>query len=152
MDDLYSLIKFLGIQPFDSKASWSQYISKPVRFSSRQSSIGVSRLQTLMKSITLRRTKDQTIDGKPILNVPPRHDHTLLIELNEKERATYSNVNTRAKTLVKGLEKRGMVMKHYVHILEMILRLRQLCNHSDLIKNVNSQPFSDIGLSLYKFI
>ena len=107
MDDLYSLIKFIGIEPFDIKASWLQYISKPIRYGGQDPSLGVSRLQTLMKSITLRRTKDQKIDGQAILDIPPKFDDTVLLELDPSERTLYDKMYTRAKKLLSGLQSSG---------------------------------------------
>ena len=110
LDDLYSLIRFIGIEPFNLKHDWAHHISRPIRFSNGDPSVGVSRLQTLMKSITLRRTKDQKIDSQSIMNIPPKFDDTVLLELDSKERALYDKMHSRAKTLLKGLESTGEVV------------------------------------------
>lgn len=142
IDDLYSLIRFIGIEPFDVKATWSYHISKPIRFSggnSQKGSLGVSRLQTLMKSITLRRTKDQKIDGEPILNVPPKFEQRVLLDLDPQEQALYTKMHGRAKALVRGLELKGTILRNYVHVLEMILRLRQICAHPKLCDDYDAK-------------
>ncbi|KAJ3192641.1 hypothetical protein HK101_006193 [Irineochytrium annulatum] len=123
LDDLYSLIKFLNLEPFNSKNQWNLYISKPARFATN--SIGVQRLQTLMKCITLRRTKTQKIDGKPILTLPERVDNKIMVQLAPAEQALYDRVHARAKAIFHGLQESGTVMRNYVHLLEIILRLRQ---------------------------
>ncbi|KAJ3139737.1 hypothetical protein HK100_011220 [Physocladia obscura] len=128
-----SLIKFLRIQPFCNKASWNNYISKPVKFS--QNSIGVDRLQTLMKSITLRRTKHQKINGNPILTLPERRDAIKLVQLAPKELELYTKVHGKGKAFFAQLKDSGSVMKHYVHLLEIILRMRQVCVHKSLFKD-----------------
>jgi SNF2 family DNA or RNA helicase len=139
LDDLFSLIRFIGIEPFDVKATWSQHISKPIKFHNGDPSLGVSRLQTLMKSITLRRTKDQKIDGRAILDIPPKFDDTVILELDPAERSLYDKMHQRAKRVLSGLQSSGTVMKHYVHVLEMILRLRQICAHSKLCNDYDSK-------------
>ncbi|KAI9355058.1 SNF2 family N-terminal domain-containing protein [Zopfochytrium polystomum] len=134
LDDLYSLIKFIRLAPFNSKHSWNQHVSRPIRFGS-DANIGVQRLQTLMKSITLRRTKQQKVDGKPILCLPERRDHVCMVELSPQERAVYTAVHDKALNLFKKMKMSGTLMKNYVHILEMILRLRQICVHPLLFKD-----------------
>ena len=62
----------------------------------RRGSLYVTRLQTLMKSITLRRTKHQKVDGKPILSLPPRTEEIRLVELNEVERGLYNRIHEKA--------------------------------------------------------
>ncbi|KAJ3082260.1 hypothetical protein HK102_001822 [Quaeritorhiza haematococci] len=88
-----------------------------------------------MKSITLRRTKTQKLDGKPILSLPPRRDHMRYLELDETEKALYSKVATKAREIFAGFERTGTVLRHYVHLLELILRLRQICTHPGLCKD-----------------
>ena len=134
LDDLYSLIKFIRLAPFSAKNSWSTYISKPVKFANNNT-IGVQRLQTLMKSITLRRTKTQKVDGKPLLSLPERRDEIRTLSLSPQEQAIYNTVHAKARAYFGKLKAAGSVMKHYVHILEMILRLRQICVHPQLFKD-----------------
>ncbi|KAJ3329419.1 hypothetical protein HDU76_007945 [Blyttiomyces sp. JEL0837] len=130
---LFSLIKFLRVEPFNSKNAWNFYISKPVKYSSN--SIGVQRLQTLMKSITLRRTKTQVIDGKPILSLPGKEEDLRIIPLSTSEQVIYDQVHAKAKAFFVQLTESGDVMKHYVHLLEIILRMRQICVHPALFKD-----------------
>lgn len=104
------MIRFIGIEPFDVKANWSQHISKPIKFNNGDPSLGVSRLQTLMKSITLRRTKDQKIDGQAILDIPPKFDDTVLLELDPMERSLYDKMHQRAKKVLSGLQSSGTVV------------------------------------------
>ncbi|KAI8608689.1 SNF2 family N-terminal domain-containing protein [Chytriomyces sp. MP71] len=138
LDDLFSLIKFLRIQPFCNKSSWNQQISKPIKFSTGNS-IGVDRLQTLMKSITLRRTKNQMINGKPILTLPQRIDVIQHLQLAPNEQELYDRVHGKGRAFFKQLKDHGNVMKHYVHLLEIILRMRQVCVHKSLFKNADEE-------------
>ncbi|KAG0230048.1 hypothetical protein BGW41_002636 [Actinomortierella wolfii] len=134
LDDLYALIKFLGMEPFNDKNHWAHYISKPIKSANP---IGITRLQTLMKVITLRRTKTQLVDGKPILSLPPRTDHKRLLELSVNERSLYQRMESRAKQTVDALVVENKIMKNYAHILQAILKLRQICAHFALVKSLN---------------
>jgi SNF2 family DNA or RNA helicase len=149
LDDLFSLIKFLRIPPFNNKAAWNSYISKPVKFSSN--SIGVHRLQTLMKTITLRRTKQTKINGKPILSLPARKDEVRNLKLSAKEQSMYDIVHAKAKAFFLQLKASGTVMRHYVHLLEIILRMRQICVHTGLVKD-QEQQLQAIGKLLFFFL
>ncbi|KAK3837452.1 MAG: SNF2 family N-terminal domain-containing protein [Linnemannia gamsii] len=134
LDDLFALVKFLGMQPFQEKAHWSHYISKPIKAANP---IGITRLQTLMKVITLRRTKTQMVDGKPLLDLPPRTDHMRTLDLSLNERQMYQRMESSAKLTVSQIVQENKVMKNYAHILQAILKLRQICAHYALVKNMS---------------
>ncbi|ORY42341.1 hypothetical protein BCR33DRAFT_660878, partial [Rhizoclosmatium globosum] len=136
LDDLFSLIKFLRIQPFCNKSSWNSQISKPIKFSATyDSNTGVKKLQTLMKSITLRRTKNQKVNGKPILTLPERIDELITLDLAPSEQELYDKVRSKGRAFFHQLKDSGNVMQHYVHLLEIILRMRQVCVHKSLFRD-----------------
>ncbi|TPX31376.1 hypothetical protein SmJEL517_g05298 [Synchytrium microbalum] len=149
LDDLFSLLKFLGLEPFNNKNVWNNSISKLIKFGSTNG-LGESRLQTLMKSITLRRTKTQKINNQPILNLPRKNERTIALELDPTERALYDRVAVRAKDLYKSLEAEGQVMRNYVHLLEVILRLRQIATHTGLVKeeDLKIEPLQESNMPL----
>ena len=107
LEDLYSLIKFLGLQPFDSKQHFNHFIMRPIKAGNV---IGVTRLQTLTKSVTLRRTKQTFINGKPILSLPERKDIRIQLTLTEEERAVYEAVKERSVGVFKRLEAEGTLV------------------------------------------
>ncbi|CAJ0858724.1 15922_t:CDS:10 [Entrophospora sp. SA101] len=128
LDDLFALIKFLHMSPFDKKENWNYYISKPIK---TIDSIGLNRLQTLMKCIMLRRKK--FANGRQLLALPPKKDHITYLELDEYERKLYNKVHSRQTKKLKIMEENNNVMQNYVNILASILRLRQICAHFSLI-------------------
>ncbi|EGF78401.1 hypothetical protein BATDEDRAFT_90880 [Batrachochytrium dendrobatidis JAM81] len=130
MDDLYSLLRFLRLQPFDALANWKYYIARPIKQSTN--SIGLTRLQTIMKAITLRRTKSQMMDGKPLISIPEKIDRVILLDLLPKEREIYDAIHAKGKKLFSQLESDNAVLKNYILILEVILRMRQACTHPKL--------------------
>ncbi|KAF0535217.1 SNF2 family N-terminal domain-containing protein [Gigaspora margarita] len=138
VDDLFALIKFLHMHPFDEKDKWNYYISRPIKSIDL---VGISRLQILMKCITLRRTKVH--DGKPLLSLPPRNFYIRYLELNEYERKLYDKIYCSQAEQFKRLEQQNNIMQHYVSILQSILRLRQICAHFALVKE--SELLDDFG-------
>jgi len=138
LDDVYALIKFMRLQPFDDKSQWQEYIGNPVKYGQ---SLGVVRLQTMMRCITLRRTKDsKTPDGKPILSLPMRRDELRYLQFDEQELAIYNSFFDESKAEFAQLTRTNQVMKNYVGILQKILRLRQICDHYQLVEQAAPPP------------
>ena len=89
-----------------------------------------------MKCITLRRTKESKAEnGEKILSLPPRKDELRLLKFDEQERAVYDQFFTESKAEFNELSNKNEVMKNYVGILQKILRLRQICDHFELVMN-----------------
>ncbi|KAF9355451.1 hypothetical protein BGX26_006496 [Mortierella sp. AD094] len=147
LDDLFALVKFLRMHPFDEKVQWTHYISKPIKAANP---IGITRLQTLMKVITLRRTKSQMVDGQPLLALPARTDHKRILELSLNERQLYQRMESRAKQTVDQIVQENKIMKSYAHILQAILKLRQICAHFALVKNMGDDQGTSIEFNLAK--
>lgn len=132
LDDVFALIKFLRLEPFDDKNTWTEYIGSPVKFGQ---ALGVARLQTIMKCITLRRTKEtETQDGKKILALPPRRDELRYLKFDPQEQEIYDQFFNESKAEFNDLSTKNEVMKNYVGILQKILRLRQICDHFELVQ------------------
>lgn len=125
-------MKFLRIDPLDDKAVWTEYIGAPVKFGQ---SLGIARLQSLMATITLRRTKEsKTADGKRILSLPPRRDELRKLHFDPQEQAIYDQFFSASKAEFNEMSDNNEVMKNYVGILQKILRLRQICDHYELVE------------------
>ncbi|KAJ3838845.1 SNF2 family N-terminal domain-containing protein [Lentinula raphanica] len=132
LDDVYALIKFLRLSPLDDKNVWTQWIGSPVKFAQP---IGVARLQMVMKCITLRRTKESTTeDGKRILSLPPRRDELRYLKFDSQEQSIYNQFFNESKAEFTEMSDKNEVMKNYVGILQKILRLRQICDHFELVE------------------
>lgn len=129
---MFALIKFLRLEPFDDKNTWTEFIGSPVKYGQP---LGIARLQRIMKCITLRRTKEsKTNAGDRILSLPPRQDQLLYLKFDEKEQAIYDQFFSESKAEFNELSDKNEVMKNYVGILQKILRLRQICDHWELVK------------------
>lgn len=145
LDDLWALIKFIRLEPFDDKSVWSEYVSAPAKYGD---SIGVARLQVIMRHITLRRTKETKLaSGKTLLDLPPRKDEIVYLEFDEKEKAIYDKHHVQSKADFQNMVSEGVDGKisnsNYVNILQSILRLRQICDHY-LLLNDKSAPDDDL--------
>lgn len=143
LDDVFALVKFLRVHPFDDKNVWTEYIGSPVKFGQ---ALGIVRLQTIMKCITLRRTKDaKTADGSTILALPPRREELRFLKFEPQEQEIYDKFFKESKDEFTDLSQKNEVMKNYVGILQKILRLRQICDHVELVEGKEIKPRNGTG-------
>lgn len=89
-------------------------------------------LQALMKAIALRRTKEMQVDGQRLVELPRKTVNLHYVELSAEDREVYDKVEEDGKEVVGRFMKTGTVLQNYATVLQIILRLRQLCDHSAL--------------------
>ncbi|KAH7657772.1 DNA helicase protein [Dioscorea alata] len=123
--DLYSLISFLRFEPFATKTYWTSLIQLPLH---KGKESGMLRLQSLIGTITLRRTKDTCCDGQRLVALPPKIVETCFVELSAEERECYDEMESQAQSIISRYIDAGTVLRHYSTVLYCILRLRQICN------------------------
>lgn len=153
--DLYAVIKFLRCQPFDDLTYWKNFVE------SRDKTASSPRVQALLKSILLRRTKEQLILSKEIDTLPEKSVELVNFSLNQKERYVYNRLmsysqtifaqylsqnqeknsdycydQTRLQSTYKAFARKfksNREIKNH-EILVLLLRLRQSCCHPALIR------------------
>lgn len=82
----------------------------------------------------LRRTKDSTDkDGRPILVLPPIDVQVIECEFSEVENDFYNALYKRSKIKFDQFVQQGKVLHNFASILELLLRLRQCCDHPFLV-------------------
>uniref|UniRef100_A0A8C2NEB5 Helicase-like transcription factor n=1 Tax=Capra hircus TaxID=9925 RepID=A0A8C2NEB5_CAPHI len=135
LKDLWSLLSFLKLKPFVDREWWHRTIQRPVTMGDEA---GLRRLQSLIKNITLRRTKTSKIKGKPVLELPERKVFIQHITLSDEERKIYQSVKNEGKATIGRYFNEGTVLAHYADVLGLLLRLRQICCHTHLLANAVS--------------
>lgn len=136
--DMWMLLAFLHLKPFDAKEWWNRVIQRPVTQGDRA---GLQNLQTLVKCITLRRTKSSKVNGRPLVSLPKKSVYVEQVELSQVEREEYELARTDGKNTIGRYVAEGTVMKHYADVLVILMRLRQHCCHPDLLP----KTASDLG-------
>ncbi|XP_029818212.1 helicase-like transcription factor [Manacus vitellinus] len=138
--DLWSLISFLKLKPFTDREWWHRTIQRPVTMGAPG---GLRRLQSLIRSITLRRSKTSQVKGTPILHLPERKVLIQYVTLTEEERQIYQSVKNEGKATISRLFSEGNVLAHYADVLGVLLRLRQICCHPHLCINTSANFSND---------
>ncbi|XP_058090253.1 helicase-like transcription factor CHR28 isoform X2 [Magnolia sinica] len=135
IDDLYSYFRFLKYDPYAVYSSFYSSIKFPI---SRDASSGYKKLQAILKTIMLRRTKGTLLDGEPIIQLPPKEICLKRVDFSATERHFYSQLEADSRSQFKEYAAAGTVNQNYANILLMLLRLRQACDHPHLVKGYNS--------------
>jgi SNF2 family DNA or RNA helicase len=73
----------------------------------------------------LRRTKNQEINGEPIIRLPPRTIAQIACEFDEGERAFYESLEARTNAAMNKYIEGGTAEKNMMSMLILLLRLRQ---------------------------
>ncbi|XP_028201677.1 helicase-like transcription factor CHR28 isoform X1 [Glycine soja] len=147
IDDLYSYFRFLRYDPYAVYTSFCSTIKIPI---SRSPSKGYRKLQAVLKTIMLRRTKATLLDGEPIISLPPKSVELKKVEFSPEERDFYSRLEADSRAQFQEYADAGTVKQNYVNILLMLLRLRQACDHPLLVKRYNSNSLWKSSVEMAK--
>lgn len=125
--ELYPIIRFLQIKPYNKDLHFRQQLSQPIAVKGgTYRAEAMRKLRALLKAILLRRSKDSKIDGKPILELPEKR---ILIEetsMDEEEKDRYAGIEAGIQKTAKRILTRKV---NFSSILVLLLRLRQACCH-----------------------
>ncbi|XP_024995890.1 DNA repair protein RAD5B [Cynara cardunculus var. scolymus] len=151
LEDLYSLLCFLHVEPWCNWAWWNKLIQRPYENGDKR---GIKLVKAILRPLMLRRTKDtKDKEGRPILVLPPTDIQVIECEQSEAEHDFYDALFKRSKVQFDQFVAQGKVLHNYANILELLLRLRQCCNHPFLVMSRgDSQQFSDLNKLAKRFL
>ncbi|KAI3795817.1 hypothetical protein L1987_38477 [Smallanthus sonchifolius] len=145
IDDLYSYFRFLRYDPYAVYKTFCSTIKSPIQ---RNPATGYKKLQAVLKTIMLRRTKATLLDGEPIISLPSKTINLKKVDFTPEERDFYCRLESDSRAQFEEYAAAGTVKQNYVNILLMLLRLRQACDHPLLVKGC--KPNSEWKSSLDK--
>jgi len=147
LDELQSLICFLRIKPYCTMANWKEQIGGPMK--NGRGGLAMKRLQYFLKAFMKRRTKE-VLKKEGGLNfgkagtqkagegastgfkIVARNVETITAEFDVYERELYDKLAARTEKSLENMM--GASKTDYIGALVLLLRLRQTCNHPELIK------------------
>lgn len=135
-EDLYSLARFLKLEPFDQFDWFNRTILRPLK---NRDAVGFERLQVLLRSWCLRRTKAMRIQDpnsgqeRPLLLLPPKSVEVCRVPLESGDRVLYDRLFNCASERVKEMETRSQLGQNFSQVLSLLTRLRQLCCSTTLL-------------------
>ena len=124
LKDLYSLVRFIGLTGgLEHLEIFNSILIRPLN----QGDVNASLLlQALMATICLRRKKEMKFVD---LKLPELSEYVHRIDFLPHEKEKYEALQAEAKGLLNTVKRKGKAQDTYRHLLEMLLRLRQVCNH-----------------------
>lgn len=143
IQELFPLIRFLQIKPYSDESNYKTDILLPLKsksdgYDDRDRKQALRRVQVLLKAIMFRRDKKSVDEkGEPILKLPKKHINIKTISLpsNKEEEEFYYSLESNSKSKVRSLlDSQKLSKGSYSSILTLLLRLRQACLHSQLVK------------------
>lgn len=144
VDELYPLLRFLKIKPHSRWEAFKKDFgsltkgSKPMPTSYKQQAL--EKLRVCLAAVMLRRTKKSELDGKPIIQLPPKKEIIIKAELSADEASFYRSLESRNADKFNKYNREGTVQKNYAYILVLLLRLRQAVCHPHLNTDVEAAP------------
>ncbi|MED6149722.1 DNA repair protein rad5b [Stylosanthes scabra] len=150
LEDLYSLLCFLRVEPWCNWAWWSKLIQRPYE---NNDPTALKLVKAILKTMMLRRTKEtKDKHGRPILLLPPVDTHFIECEQSGSECDFYEALFTRSKIQFDHYVAQGKVLHNYANILDLLLQLRRCCNHPFLVMSGNSEKYADLSRLARKFL
>ena len=127
LKDLFSLVRFIGLTGgLERLEIFNSVLIRPLN----QGDVNASLLlQALMATICLRRKKEMKFVD---LKLPELSEYVHRIDFLNHEREKYEALQAEAKGLLNTVQRNqtnGKGQDTYRHLLEVLLRLRQVCNH-----------------------
>lgn len=90
--DLYSILKFLKCSPFDDLRVWKRWVDN-------KNAAGYQRLATVMKTLMLRRTKQELMEKGDLETLPDKSIEEVIVKLDPQEQLVYEKILIYSRTL-----------------------------------------------------
>ncbi|KZF23299.1 P-loop containing nucleoside triphosphate hydrolase protein [Xylona heveae TC161] len=123
LTEFYSYFKYLRISGIGNFRDFKK------NFCNSESETCISRMQLLLSGIMLRRVHTNQLLNKPILQLPEKAQHTIMLKFDPIEQAIYDYVEAKYTTRIHYFIHSGVAKKEKKKIMAMLLRLRQMTAH-----------------------
>ncbi|MCJ1475579.1 hypothetical protein MMC13_004242 [Lambiella insularis] len=126
LKDLYSMVRFIGLTGgLERYEVFNSVLIRPLKSGNEEANL---LLQALMGTLCLRRRKDMAFID---LRLPKLSEYVHRIKFLPEEKEKYDALQAEAKGMLETFRTRSgkRAQEAYRHLLEILLRLRQICNH-----------------------
>ena len=131
LTELWALLKWLEVEPYAShRTLFKRQIESAIKHGHPN---GIQRLQTLMQAICMRRTKSDQVNGKPIVDLPNKSVTITELKFTEEETIIYKAWESEGQEIIQKYQQKGTLLNNYAHVFAVMMRLRQLCCHRELL-------------------
>eukprot|EP00798_Chlamydomonas_sp_ICE-L_P010643 gene10643-12322_t len=124
LQDLFGYTSFLKLEPLTDKSIFTRALERPMKLKDERA---VQRLQVLMASIAMRRTKSMKVNGRALVSLPRKVIHVVKVPLTPEDRLKYERLELDCARSITSQIRSGTLLQNYTAVLEVILRLRQIC-------------------------
>lgn len=125
--DLYAQFNFINPGLLGNREFYKEFANGIDKYNDAEKA---AQLRRLVYPFMLRRTKEQVAT-----DLPDKTEMVLWCEMDKEQRAVYDDYKNHYRTtLIKKIEEIGLA-KAGMYILEGLLRLRQICDSPQLVKN-----------------
>ncbi|KIW10369.1 hypothetical protein PV08_11331 [Exophiala spinifera] len=120
--DIFSLLRFLKVHPYDDLRTFEEQILRP--WKSKTDENALKRLQLIMKAISIRRPR-------AVIALPDRSEHTEEVVFTDEERGVYDSARVGVMEVLENAihvdqSTSGSI---YLNAFQRINDLRYICNH-----------------------
>ncbi|KAG0362349.1 SNF2 family N-terminal domain-containing protein [Gamsiella multidivaricata] len=144
LEDLFSLVHFLRAEPWSNFSFWRTFITIP--FESKDKDKAMKVITSVLEPLVLRRTKTtKDENGNPIVMLPERTVEIEYLQFSEQENDIYQALFKDGKTKFNHYCRAGTVLRHYASIFQLLMRMRQVCDHPLLVVGRNKPTNSSEG-------
>jgi superfamily II DNA or RNA helicase len=135
LEDLWSQLNFTNPGLLGSREEFERCYVEPIRAGQSEAA---AQLRSEISPFLLRRTKSMVL-----LDLPPKHERILYVDLEPAEREIYAALAQLAQTEIVGQLRAG---KPVLPALEALLRLRQAACHTGLLPGYDVERSSKLEL------
>ena len=126
LTDFASIVKFLQVYPYSEDGVFEEDISRPWQ---REDPQGFLRLKTLVRNITIRRTK-------AVVSLPPRNDEIHHLDFSFVERQKYDIARLQTVAMLEeALSSAASQRRNTFNALQRLNMLRLICSQGLLARN-----------------
>lgn len=148
LTDLQGLLAYLDLKPLHDTTIFRRTIERPIMEGRDE---GVKRLQALVCSLALRRTKETKRDGRRLVSLPSKQIYEVTVQFTDEGREKYHRWKDAGDDLILYHLNNDSLMENYTIILTMILRLRQIAADPSLVRDDEIETIMSLNSKTGKY-